>query len=160
MKKRERTGARMSPVKVWNDFLQLESFALMIWGTQRLAYVAIWDGYEAFVKAVVGTACPTANLRREKEFNAHFEKTFEELYAECWTAKPVNTGRVVRNALCHVGGRETRDFRGLQKDQREQFEVVEGKIQIMPTNTRTLFDELKSRVLALATKAATLAAFS
>jgi hypothetical protein len=150
--------------KTWATYFSHPAFQLKVWGTQRLAYGAIWDGYEAFVKAVTKTAANIKKFKNHDQFNTALEDKFgTDLYKDCWATEkpehPVNVGRVVRNALCHTGGRETEQFEKLPDVARDQFYVIEGKLQIWPTNTRTLFNSLKSRVLALATKAVRLPGF-
>jgi hypothetical protein len=157
----------LSMCKAWPKYLAGDPFRLMIWGTQRLAYVAVWDGYEAFVKALIKTIEPKASRDRELFKKVFVDKFKHELFQDCWSTEdspegkghPVNVGRVVRNTLCHAGGRVGKFFSDLPEEQRKNIDVVEGKIQIWPTNTRTLYNALKDRVLALAKEAATMACF-
>jgi hypothetical protein len=104
------------------------------------------------------TACPTASKRTEKE--AAFKDKFGiELYDHCFNDHAIQVGRAVRNALSHAFGAETNDFKNLNESDRADFVVIDGKIQIWPTNTRSLFNALKERVLALSMRSAPMECF-
>jgi hypothetical protein len=83
----------------------------------------------------------------------------------CWKHEEVDLARLVRNALAHNGGRFGPDlekyktrFVGATSTAKpllrgDQFNLVEGKIQITPDNTRHLFGVLKERVSKIIEKA-------
>lgn len=143
----------------WNILTNSE-FRFSILGTQRINYGSLFFAYEDFLANVIRTEEPTYSSKDKKNpihvaFPHHFGEPLGDF---CWNHDEVVLARLVRNALAHNGGRFGKDLEkyatrfvdvtGTDKPllQGDQFNLVDGKIQITPDNTTYLFGVLKERV--------------
>jgi hypothetical protein len=121
--------------------------------------VSLYFGYEDFLASTIRTKDPTFSSKKTHittAFKSHFGDPLTEY---CWNHYEVHLARLVRHALAHNSGRygteldekykhrfvdATGKSALLLKD--ELFNVIDGKIQITPSNTTYLFRVLKDRV--------------
>lgn len=142
----------------WQSFIsapESHEFRLIIWGSQRICYSAIYHAYEDFVRECIGLGMGHSTYRssRAKKMLADAETVFgPTLAAECLGCKEVRIARLVRNSLAHNGGRETDELKRV----RHGIQVEGGVLQIMAPDNRAIFDELKSKALNLAEQAVTM----
>jgi hypothetical protein len=142
----------------WNFLITNSEFQFCILGTQRTNYGNLFFAYDDFLANVIRTKEPTYSSKKEwisTAFARHFGHQLTEF---CWKHEEVELARLVRNALAHNNGRFGKDLQEYKNrfvdatgmDQAllrgDQFNVVKGKIQITPDNTRHLFGVLKERV--------------
>jgi hypothetical protein len=142
----------------WKFLIHTSEFPFCILGTQRINYGSLFFAYEDFLANVIRTKEPTYSSKKEwisVAFARHFGVSLTDY---CWNHDEVDLARLVRNALAHNGGRfgsDLEDYRPRFVDatgttvpllQGDQFNLVDGKIQITPCNTSHLFGVLKGRV--------------
>jgi hypothetical protein len=145
----------------WEFLTQSSEFHFCILGTQRINYGSLFFAYEDFLANVIRTKDPAYSSKDKKNpipvaLTKHFDKS---LAAFCWDHCEVDLARLIRNALAHNGGRFGPDLEKKHKArfvdatgntavklQDDLFIVVNGKIQIVPGNTKHLFGILKERV--------------
>jgi hypothetical protein len=142
----------------WNFLVQSSEFMFCILGTQRINYGSLFFAYEDFVANVIRTKQPTYSSKTDPIKEAFARHIGEPLRDYCWTDAEVDLARLVRNALAHNGGRIGKDlekYKACFADatgmttpllRGDQFNIVGGKIQITPDNTKHLFGILKERV--------------
>ena len=137
--------------KTWESYLADDAFQLSLWGSQRICYVSIYNSYEDFLVRAVSIGSGIDGLRTtEKHFKKTLVGTFgEQIRDKCWTDPQINIARLARHAISHAGGRVTE---ALGK-QNHGFVVRDGRIQIVPENTRALFAMLRDAAFALAESA-------
>jgi hypothetical protein len=83
----------------------------------------------------------------DKKFREDFSKLYDDsLFEQCWADSAVEIARLVRHALAHNGGRLTNHLRG----KKHGLTLIGEDIQILPHDTRALFDLLKTRATSLA----------
>lgn len=142
----------------WQSYLETIAYQLTLWGSQRTCYIAIYTGYESFLVQCVKHACGLERCRTmDKDFNEHLKNTFgEDIRDKCWTNTEINIAQSVRTALVHAGGHVTEDL--AKKQHRPK--VLNDRIQVIPADTKQLFDHLKEAAYALTEKAMTLSAFA
>jgi hypothetical protein len=141
----------------WKSLISTSEFPFCILGTQRINYGSLFFAYEDFLANVIRTKEPTYSSKKEwisVAFARHFGAPLTNY---CWDDE-VNLARLVRNALAHNGGRFGSDLENYRPRfvdatgttnpllQENQFNLVDGKIQITPRNTSHLFGVLKARV--------------
>ncbi len=140
---------------VWRSFLEDPEFQLAVWGSQRISYGSIYHAYEHFVRGCIalGSGNPGYRGRRIHALVRDATRLFgPKIAGDCLTAQSVMAARLVRNALAHNGGRETAQLRSFPHG----LVLEDGVVQIMASDTRALFDLLKTRAYKLVRKAATL----
>ncbi len=116
----------VDPAGVWRSLVSASEFQICLRGSQVLCYRAVYDAYEHFLLRIYKVVTGKTEYRiRPKDF------------------------RVVRHALAHNGTRVTEDVRKLKPELR----IEDGEIQIMPGDTKRLYDLLKQRVTRLVTEA-------
>ena len=135
----------------WNGLLMVSEFALSLWGSQRICYVALYHAFENFVRQCVAVVADEGDdWRPGGELLDEAKRLFGKPFVEQQVAdRPVAVARLVRNALVHHGGRETKELRKLQHGIRVDDELL----QIMATDTVALFNVLKDRAYNLAERA-------
>jgi hypothetical protein len=132
---------------IWADFLKQDAFAMSVWSSQRVSYVAFYNAYEAFLVDCVKLALGIGQLRtNDKEFKEALRSAFsKDIFLSCWSHHEINNARLVRHALSHADGRETADL----KKQRHGVEVLNSKLQIVPHDNHNLLRRLRAGVEAL-----------
>jgi hypothetical protein len=143
---------------IWRSYLQLDAFAMGVWSSQRVCYVAFYSAYENFLIRCVKQALGVKQLRTTSaEFKPALRSRFgRDILDSCWGNSDMNLARLVRHALSHAGGRETDDLRR----HRHKITLVDGVLQIAPDDNHSLLKTLKSAVEALVGGAANLSQFT
>lgn len=138
---------------LWSEYMKLPAFYLCLWGSQRIAYVSIYNAYDNFISRLVCTALQLDGCRTgTKEFKKQLLDAFgKELKEKCWTSPDLYVAREVRHSLSHAGGRVTRELADIQPG--HGFVEIEGRIQVTPDKTKALFALVKDCVYALAEEA-------
>ncbi len=142
----------------WNSLIEKSEFDFCILGVQRINYGSLFFAYEDFLANTIRTKDPdyrSKNNPIKGAFARHFGVSLTDY---CWNDAEVDLAKLVRHALAHNGGSlgtdldryKTRfvDATGMTSVllQGDRFNVVNGKIQITPCNTKYLFGVLKDRV--------------
>lgn len=142
----------------WAFLVDASEFQFSILGIQRINYGSLFFAYEDFLANVIRTKEPTYSSKKDPIKDAFARHFGDKLRDYCWTHDEVELARLVRNALAHNGGRFGKDLEkcgtrftdvtGMDKAllRGDQFNIVDGKIQITPDNTKYLFGMLKERV--------------
>jgi hypothetical protein len=129
---------------IWNDFLCHEPFAMSVWSSQRVSYVAFYNAYEAFLVHCVKHILGRTDLRTtHRQFKQALRSSFStDILTACWTHPNLNVARLVRHSLSHAGGRETADL----KTHPHKIKVIDGVLQIVPGDNHNLLDGLRNAV--------------
>lgn len=145
-------SAATPEMPIWADFLKQDAFALSVWSSQRVSYVAFYNAYEAFLVDCAKLASGVGQLRAtDKDFKEALRSGFgKDISSPCWSHHEINNARLVRHALSHADGRETADL----KKQRHGVKVLDGKLQIVPHDNHNLLRRLRASVEALVDAAA------
>ena len=132
---------------IWVDFLKQAAFAMGVWSSQRVSYVAFYNAYEAFLVDCSKLALGVGQLRAtDKAYKESLRTGFgKDISSACWSHREINNARLVRHALSHADGRETADL----KKQRHGVKVLDGKLQIVPHDNHDLLGRLRAGVEAL-----------
>jgi len=150
------TRAMVSPEvpiePIWNDFLKQDAFAMSVWSSQRVSYVAFYNTYEAFLVDCAKLALGVTQLRAtDKAFLDALRTAFgSDLTGACWTHQEIHIGREVRHSLSHAGGRETEKL----KKQKHGIKLMGGVLQVVPDDNHKLLKRLRLAVDALVAAAA------
>jgi hypothetical protein len=137
---------------IWHDFLKQDAFALSVWSSQRVSYVAFYNAYEAFLVDCAKRILGINRLRAtDKAFLDALRTAFgNDLSGPCWTHHEIHIGREVRHSLSHAGGRETEKL----KKQKHGIVLMEGVLQIVPDDNHKLLRRLRAGIDALVAAAA------
>jgi hypothetical protein len=132
---------------IWQDFLTQDAFFLSVWSSQRVAFVAFYNAYEAFLIDCAKQVLGVEQLRTtEQAFKEALRTGFgKDISVPCWTHHEINNARLVRHALSHAGGRETADL----KKQKHGIRVEDGAFQIVPDDNHNLLRHLRGGVEAI-----------
>lgn len=134
---------QFDPNELWVGMVGATEFQFCLQASQRLAFGALFYAYEDFFLRSYRLKSGKANYQIGKTFSEDFATAFGAgLRDYCWSDPQVNVARQIRHALVHNGGRETEKLRVLGHG----IQVMDGELQIMPPNTKALFDILKVRV--------------
>ncbi len=141
----------VDPAGVWRSLVSASEFQICLRGSQVLCYRAVYDAYEHFLLRIYKVVTGKTEYRiRPKDFPKDLATALGTGVRDyCWSDSAVNVARVVRHALAHNGTRVTEDVRKLKPELR----IEDGEIQIMPGDTKRLYDLLKQRVTRLVTEA-------
>ena len=126
---------------IWADFMNDWSFRLSLWSSQRIAFVAFYNAYEAFLVDCLKVGKGVSRLRTtEKPAFMDALRTALEMDIEgpCWSHHEINISRLVRHALSHNGGRVTEDL----SKHRHGIELVDDMLQIMPKDIHRMICRL------------------
>jgi hypothetical protein len=140
---------------IWEEFLAQEMFQMGVWSSQRVAYVAFYNAYEAFLIHSLKHVLSVSSLRtNNKEFEEALHKEFGiDISVPCWTNSELNNARLVRHALSHAGGRETDNLKN--QKQKHDIRLLDGVLQIIPEDNHKLLRKLRDGVSALVAVAVT-----
>lgn len=154
---RSQTQIEFPMDETWDSYLQNDVYRLSLWGSQRICFVSIYNLYENYLVQSVRIAnCLSSCRSSGPNFKGQLVASFgAPLRDKCWTSNKMNLARLARHALTHAGGRVTDD---LAKHE-HGFVVSDGRIQVMPANTKDLFTLLKECAYAVAEKAVTMPEF-
>jgi hypothetical protein len=130
---------------IWADFMQDTFFRLSLWGSQRVAYVAFYNAYEAFLVECLKVGKGVSRLRSTDKaaFNDALRTALSrDMTSPCWSHHEINIARLVRHALSHNGGRVTEHL----KKQKHGVELVGDMLQIMPPHIHRMLRQLRNAV--------------
>ncbi len=130
---------------IWADFMKDTPFRLSLWGSQRVAYVAFYNAYEAFLVDCLKVGKGASRLRTTDKagFNDALRTALsKDITGPCWSHHEINIPRLVRHALSHNGGRATEDL----KKQKHGVELVGDVLQIMPQDIHRMLRRLRKAV--------------
>ena len=144
--------------QLWEGFLKQDAFYMTVSATQRVAYVAFYNAYEAFLVACIRQVLNVTQLRAiDPKFMEGLRTAFGvDLSGPCWGSREIAIGREVRHALSHAGGRETEKVKKLNPG----IEIKDGVLQIVPDDNKKLIAALRRAVDALVAVAAPLPQFA
>lgn len=77
---------------IWEQFMEDTAFRISLWASQRVAYVAFYNGYEGFIVDFlkVGASLPSLRSTDKKAFN-------EALRTGWGRTSPARAGRTTRS---------------------------------------------------------------
>ena len=138
-----------TPEVCWNLTLDNSEFQMSLWSSQRLCYGGLYYAYEDYLLRVY-QVCSGDN---DCKINGCFPKKFSDIFGdrlrdECLSDHRIAAAKQVRHSLVHSGGRINEKLNRM----RHGIEVIDGELQIMAPDTRSLFHVLKDRSLNLAEK--------
>jgi hypothetical protein len=137
----------------WNTRLANNpEYGLVLEASQRMCYGALYFGYEHFLVGNYEVVTGEKDYEiYEKTFAKHLTATFGQSICDtCWTPDHgIKVARSVRHALVHSGGRDTPYLQAMNHGLR----IENGKLCILPADTKALFGRLKDRVLRVTSKA-------
>jgi hypothetical protein len=139
---------------IWDQFMEDTAFRISLWSSQRVAYVAFYNAYEAFIVDCLKVGTGLIHLRStdKKAFNESLRSGLgTDISGQCWSHHEINIARLVRHALSHNGGRETEDL----KKQKHGIKLIGGELQIVPEDNHRMLRRLRKAVeeVIAATKA-------
>lgn len=136
---------------IWAEFLTQAPFRLSLWASQRVAFVAFYNAYEAFLVDCAKRALDVTQLRAtDKAFLDALRSAFgRDLTGACWTHHEIHIAREARHSLSHAGGRETIKL----KKQKHGIRLIDGVLQIVPNDIHKMLGRLRSAVRELVTAA-------
>ena len=137
---------------LWQEFLEQDAFRLSVWASQRLAYVAFYNAFEAFLVDCAKRILGVTQLRAtDKAFLEALRNAFgTDLTGTCWNHHEIQIGREARHSLSHAGGRETEKL----KKHKHGIKVIEGVLQIVPDDNHKLLRRLRAGADTLVAAAA------
>lgn len=130
---------------IWEQFMKVTAFGISLWASQRVAYVAFYNAYEAFIVGClkVGTGLPSLRSTDKKTFNQALRTGLgNDVSNSCWSHHEINIARLVRHALSHNGGRETVDL----NKQRHGIKLIGDELQIVPADNHRMLRRLRKAV--------------
>ena len=157
-RKKAMAEADMPIQQLWDGFLEQDAFYMTISAAQRVAYVAFYNAYEAFLVDCIRQVLDVTHLRAtDPKFMDGLRTAFViNLSGPCWGSREIAVGREVRHALSHAGDRETENLRKLKPG----IEVRDSVMQIVPDDNKKLIAGLRKAVDALVAVAAPLPQFA
>lgn len=130
---------------MWDEFLNDPPFHLSLWGSQRVAYVAFYNAYEAFLIDCLKFGKGVTRLRTtdKPEFNEALRTALgQDVTNPCWSHHEINLARLARHALSHNEGRLTEEL----KKQKHGIELIDDDLQIMPQDIHRMLNRLRAAV--------------
>ncbi len=135
--------------KLWDNLLDKYEMQVAVWGSQRLAYGALYYSYEDFLIRCVKLQFKVNKYRikRGEKANEDFARAFgDEGCRYCWQDRDVQIARETRNCLVHNGGRQTDALKDLEPDIQVGDDL---ELHLMAPHVRDLHELLKNRVTYL-----------
>lgn len=129
---------------IWAEFMNDAAFRISLWSSQRIAYVAIYNAYEAFLVECLKVGKGLSRLRTtEPVFKDALRNALSrDITGPCWSHHEINIPRLIRHALSHNGGRVTEDL----KKHKHGVELVGDMLQIMPQDIQRMLGRLFTAV--------------
>jgi hypothetical protein len=129
---------------IWAQFMSDPAFRISLWASQRVAYVAFYNAYEAFLVDCVKCATGASSMRTQDEgFKKGLRTGFAKNIADSsWFHAEINVARLVRHALSHNGGRRTEDL----KKQKHGIKLIGEELQIVPEDNHRMLRRLQKAV--------------
>jgi hypothetical protein len=144
LKTREKLS-EFQPDQMWQDAIQNEPYRRAIWGSQRVAFVSIYNAYEAFlIDSFKAAFKPSSGSLRTEGPQSQFSEYLSRLGVEktCWTDTAIDNAKAIRHSLVHAGGKMTILLDKLITKSGRKIEFDDGLLVIKP-------DHLKSLTLVL-----------
>jgi hypothetical protein len=139
---------QLPPEEVWHECLKDPSFQLIVWSSQRQAFVSNHSTYEHFIVDILRLKLNDPNYRKQSEskFQKEFLSAFpEDTLLKTWTNKVIKQSRMARNCLAHGSGVVSKEL----SKQDHNFQIVDNKIQITPKDLINQFFAIKTGALHL-----------
>jgi hypothetical protein len=139
---------KLSAQSIWDDYLSVPSFAMMVWGSQRTSFISLHCSYEDFIVRILRILRAEEKYRKpnESNFQKHLSEMFgNEMLEEVWTKKEIKISRVARNCLSHGSGKENFELKSLK----HSIRVKEGVLQIFPEDIKRQFATFKIAIKKL-----------
>lgn len=138
------TTIEFSEDHLWQQYLELPQFQMMLWSSQRVGFIAFYNAYEACLVRILRTKF---RLDRLRTTDGEFGKRLQEFVGErglsqCWGSSRMYQIREIRNALTHAGGREIETL----KKAKHGIEVHKGELQIYAKDNHKLVEYLQKSV--------------
>jgi hypothetical protein len=134
---------------MWQEFIGNASFAMTVWASQRIAFVAFYNAYEAFLvdslKIVLGK--PSLRVADSDFMDGLRTALGTDLIGQCWGHQGVSIGREGRHSLSHGSGKPTAKLQGLNHG----IEIENGMLQIWPKDNKRLVADLLNATGAFVT---------
>jgi hypothetical protein len=130
---------------IWTQFMTDTAFRISLWSSQRIAYVAFYNAYEAFIVDCLKVGIGLTHLRstEKKAFNEALRTGLgTDISSPCWSHHEINIARLVRHALSHNGGRETE----VLKKQMHGIKLIGEELQIVPEDIHRMLRRLRKAV--------------
>lgn len=130
---------------IWAQFMEDVAFRISLWASQRVAYVAFYNAYEAFIVDCLKVVTGLSSLRStdKKVFNEALRTGMRsDVSSACWSHHEINIARLIRHALSHNGGRETEDL----KRQKHGVMLIGGELQIVAEDNHRMLRRLRNAV--------------
>ncbi|HUE12885.1 MAG TPA: hypothetical protein VMR25_01865 [Planctomycetaceae bacterium] len=130
---------------IWTQFMDDIAFRMSLWESQRVAYVAFYNAYEAFVVRClkVGTGRSSLRSTDKKTFNEALRSGLaKDVSGPCWSHHEINIARLVRHALSHNDGHETEELSA----QKHGIKLIGDELQIVPEDIHRMLRRLRKAV--------------
>jgi hypothetical protein len=130
---------------IWAQFMGDTAFRISLWSSQRVAYMAFYNAYEAFIVDCLKAGKGLKHLRStdKKVFNEALRTGLgTDISGPCWSHHEINIARLVRHAISHNGGRETDDL----KKQKHGIKLIGQELQIVPEDIHRMLRRLRKAV--------------
>lgn len=142
-------NSRNLPVdKLWDNFLSVSAFRLSVWSTQRVAFIAFVNSYEAFVINIVKAATGVSSIQtKDRQFRETLKTGFSrDIYSSCWTKKSLHIARQIRHCLSHADGVLTQSLESLNDGIRS---TEDHRLHVFPEDNKRILSDLQSGVEAI-----------
>lgn len=143
---------------MWEVFLHQDmwEFQIAVWGSQRFCFGALYHAYESYFREVLAIKKGKSDYRF-RTFSDLVKHTTDEFGAgiadKCLGGDFLEVSRLVRNALAHAGGKESKELVELRKTKDYGIQVESGFLQIMAPDNKLLISALEKRVALLTEEA-------
>lgn len=122
------------------------SYRLALWACPRVCFSALFFAYEDFILRSVNLKSHGVVSQVDQKFSkACVDNLGTKVGNHCWTDPKIQTAKMIRHSLVHVGGRETPKLKKMSHGIRVENE----ELQIMPEDVKKLFDVLMDRSLQI-----------
>lgn len=133
----------MNRTVLWKSLLDAKEFGLALLLTQRMCYSQLFFGYEDFLVRVIQHKLNTTDVRTGPNFHNTLQKALGNSWTDrLWQCNQIRLPRLIRNALAHAGGHETKELAKVNHG----IEVLDGRLQITVLHTHDLFIVLSKAI--------------
>lgn len=134
--------------KFWQKYMDDKGFKHGVWGSQRYAYVSVYNAYDSFLTASIKAEGNLASYR--KGTKEGLKKYFSDSVAEtCWEEYQINLGRLVRHAISHAEGKQTADLERLSPKHDIVLTDEDKILNVIPKDLKRLLRSLEVASLFL-----------
>lgn len=134
----------------WKEYMEDKGFKHGVWGSQRQAYVSIYNAYDSFLVASMKRVAGTQKIGGQKE-QAIGRIFGEDAVGKCWSHPELEIGRLVRHAISHAEGKETSQLK-----QKKHDIVLTGTnklINVFPADVKRLLRRVETASMLLVEQA-------